>query len=285
MYELLTGRIPWRSKKTSDLLDEIAETEVPPLRHHARDVHQELERICLKAMSLKLRERYASAEQFADDLRDCLEDYSEQLGDAGSTRTTEFASGSGSRSRRGSRGSRRRSGARSSRSRSGSVRAASATQAGSRQEGKSTVAEDDAPAQIVPKGLRFFDREDADFFLRLLPGPRDRSGLPDSIRFWVSRIENWEASVKCPVGLIYGPSGCGKSSFVRAGVLPDLDASVVPVVVEATADGLEKKSDSRDQREMRGAGSARFIARDDHEHSPWARAATGEQAADCDRSI
>ena len=41
----------------------------------------------------------------------------------------------------------------------------------------------------MPKGLRSFDATDADFFLELLPGPRDRDGLPDSIRFWKSRIE------------------------------------------------------------------------------------------------
>ena len=42
---------------------------------------------------------------------------------------------------------------------------------------------------VVPKGLRSFDAHDADFFLELLPGPRDRDGLPDSIRFWKHRIE------------------------------------------------------------------------------------------------
>src|SRR5262245_32401967 len=31
------------------------------------------------------------------------------------------------------------------------------------------------PAKIVPKGLRSFDANDADFFLELLPGPRDRN--------------------------------------------------------------------------------------------------------------
>ncbi len=43
--------------------------------------------------------------------------------------------------------------------------------------------------KIVPKGLRSFDEHDADFFLELLPGPRDRDGLPDSIRFWKRKIE------------------------------------------------------------------------------------------------
>ncbi len=33
------------------------------------------------------------------------------------------------------------------------------------------------PIKIVPKGLGSFDEHDADFFLELLPGPRDRDGL------------------------------------------------------------------------------------------------------------
>src|SRR5262245_66532486 len=43
--------------------------------------------------------------------------------------------------------------------------------------------------KIVPKGLRSFDEGDADFFLELLPGPRDREGLPESIRFWKRKVE------------------------------------------------------------------------------------------------
>ena len=31
---------------------------------------------------------------------------------------------------------------------------------------------------VVPKGLRSFDADDSDFFLQLLPGPRDKDGLP-----------------------------------------------------------------------------------------------------------
>ena len=72
-------------------------------------------------------------------------------------------------------------------------------------------------SKIVPKGLRSFDAQDADFFLELLPGPRDRDGLPDSIRFWKTRIEETDADNTFSVGLIYGPSGCGKSSLVKAG--------------------------------------------------------------------
>ena len=46
--------------------------------------------------------------------------------------------------------------------------------------------------KIVPKGLRSFDADDADFFLELLPGPR-RDGLPESIHFWKFRIEETDA--------------------------------------------------------------------------------------------
>ena len=93
--------------------------------------------------------------------------------------------------------------------------------------------------KIVPKGLHSFDAHDADFFLELVPGPRDREGLPDSIRFWKTRIEEMDADNTFMVGLIYGPSGCGKSSLVKAGLLPRLSANVIPVYVEATAEDTE----------------------------------------------
>ena len=89
--------------------------------------------------------------------------------------------------------------------------------------------------KVVPKGLRSFDANDADFFLELLAGPRDRHGMPESIRFWKSRIEARDRPIETfSVGLIYGPSGCGKSSLVKAGLLPRLDPSVVKVYVEAS---------------------------------------------------
>ncbi len=94
----------------------------------------------------------------------------------------------------------------------------------------------DAPVhpeiRVVPKGLRSFDANDADFFLDLLPGPRDRDGLPESIRLWKYRIEESQ-ELTFTVGVIYGPSGCGKSSLVKAGLLPRLAGRVLSVYVEA----------------------------------------------------
>ena len=95
--------------------------------------------------------------------------------------------------------------------------------------------------KIVPKGLRAFDEEDADFFLELLPGPRDRDGLPESLRFWKTRIERGDANRTFAVGLIYGPSGCGKSSLVQAGLLPRLSENVNAVYVEATPGETEAR--------------------------------------------
>ncbi len=95
--------------------------------------------------------------------------------------------------------------------------------------------------QIVPKGLRSFDAEDADFFLDLLPGPRNREGLPESIAFWKSRMEETDPDKTFAVGLIYGPSGCGKSSLVKAGLLPRLSKDVMAIYVEATPDETETR--------------------------------------------
>jgi hypothetical protein len=99
--------------------------------------------------------------------------------------------------------------------------------------------ERDRFAKIFPKGLRSFDGDDTHFFLELLPGPRDREGLPKRVRFWKTQIEKTEPDETFPVGLMYGPSGCGKSSLVKAGLIPRLSAAVLPVYVEATAEDTE----------------------------------------------
>ena len=75
------------------------------------------------------------------------------------------------------------------------------------------------PVRVRPKGLRSFDRDDRDFFLGLLPGPRDREGLPESLHFWKVRIEPGEFDDPFAVGLLCGPSGSGKTSMIKAGLL------------------------------------------------------------------
>src|SRR5262249_32426234 len=83
------------------------------------------------------------------------------------------------------------------------------------------------PARMLPavvaKGLRSFDRADEAFFLDLLPGPRDRDGLPPSVSFWKERLGTNPPGGRLDVCVIYGPSGSGKSSLIKAGVTPQLD--------------------------------------------------------------
>jgi serine/threonine protein kinase/formylglycine-generating enzyme required for sulfatase activity len=204
LYEMLTGRVPFLAINRTDLLEQIKNCEPVPPRQVDEAIPRELERICLKALSKRASERYRTALALADDLRSFL-----------------AVPGAEIETRR--HGDTEKVGALSV-SVSPCLRvSASPTE----------------PIKIVPKGLRSFDAVDADFFLELLPGPRDRTGLPESIRFWKTRIEVDEVQDPFAVGVLYGPSGCGKSSLVKAGLLPRLAGSVLPVYVEATPDDLE----------------------------------------------
>ncbi len=97
-------------------------------------------------------------------------------------------------------------------------------------------------SKFVPRGLRAFTAEDADFFLELLPGSRDRNGLPTSLRFWLNRIvPPTSPDLLTPIGILFGPSGSGKSSFIKAGLLPLLGPEVLVVHVDCTLLDTEQK--------------------------------------------
>lgn len=100
----------------------------------------------------------------------------------------------------------------------------------------------DTPGEVavVPKELRSYDEHDAAFFLRLVPGLKDSGGIPPSVRFWASRL-NDPNDTSFSVGLIWGPSGCGKSSIVRAGLFPILDKHVLPIRIEAAPQTTETR--------------------------------------------
>ncbi len=206
-YELLAGRRPFKADSQAELLEQITSVEARPPRQVDDAIPKELERICLKALSKRASERYTTAKDMGDDLRHFF------------VHATEAEKSTLS------------------------VKPASDTPAAPTPVPTPTTApaSDSQPVKIVPKGLRSFDAHDADFFLELLPGPRDRDGLPDSIRFWKTRIEEMDADATFTVGLIYGPSGCGKSSLVKAGLLPRLAKSVTTVYIEATGDGTEAR--------------------------------------------
>ena len=203
-YELLTGRRPFVGRDVPDLLQRIASNlGARPPRMLDDTIPKELERICLKALEKRQSDRYTTAKDLAEELRLALLDRPSAAQPAAA--------------------------------------AARPTAAGSDAAGSAARAVAESHPTIIPKGLRSFDENDADFFLELLPGPRDRAGLPESIRFWKNRIEQREADKSFRVGLVYGPSGCGKSSLVQAGLLPKLAESVLVVDIEADAVDTERR--------------------------------------------
>jgi len=71
LYELLTGRRPFRGDAT-EIARQIITDEPRPPRQVDDHIPAELERFCLKAMAKKTSERYTTARDLADDLRSLL---------------------------------------------------------------------------------------------------------------------------------------------------------------------------------------------------------------------
>jgi len=216
LYELLTGRRPFIAKAQdkdearNELLDLIVTSEPRPPCQIEDMIPKELERICQKALSKRASDRYSTAKDMAEDLREFLKTASATVSPL--TPAVPLSPPPGSTLE-------------------------SAPPPITRRQSDA----DQRPIKIVPKGLRSFDEHDADFFLELLPELRDRDGLPDSIRFWKRKIEQIDPDMTFKVGLIYGPSGCGKSSLVKAGLLPRLRKHVHTIYIEATPEETEAR--------------------------------------------
>ena len=207
LYELLTGRRPFQAATHDEVLDQIANQEARPPRQWDDTIPKELERICLKCLARRALERYTTAKDLHVDLRHFL-DKSAAEGEPEVSVPT---------------------------------RPVEPLPAPVVSTPVPALASDSRPLRIVPNGLRSYGPRDADFYLELVPGPRDRDGLPDGIRFWKTRIEERDADNTFAVGLLYGPSGCGKSSLVKAGLLPRLHDDVIAIYIEATAEDTEKR--------------------------------------------
>ena len=200
LYELLTGQRPFRASNTDELYDLILYSEpVHPCEINP-NIPKELARVCLKSLSKAASDRYSTGELFAAELRAaCQSDSSFAVAEFGDSRLDGDA----------------------------------VTRDISRDSSVPSL-----PA-VVPKGLRAFGIHDAEFYPQLLPGPHDREGIPEIIRFWLSKLNPTGTEKAVSVGLIYGPSGCGKSSLVRAGIIPRMPKDVGTIYVQASASNTE----------------------------------------------
>jgi eukaryotic-like serine/threonine-protein kinase len=218
-YELLSGKKPFRGKTRSELFHQVICCDAKPLRQYDETLSPELERICFKALAKRVSDRYLSAFDLAEDLRLAAAGLLSQGTSDDSTRVFSGAVDTDN----------------------GGHSKTSVLSLDFSHDTETGLPSDIGSSAIVPKGLRSFDSHDADFFFDLLPGPRDREGLPDCLRFWKRKIEETDVDATFSVGLIYGPSGCGKSSLVKAGLLPCLSGDVIPVYLEAAAGETESR--------------------------------------------
>ena len=211
LYVVLTGERPFKASKLSGIVREVLSVDPPDPCELRPSVPVELQRICKRAMSRRAVDRYQIVGEMADDLRFWLKAADNQ-DSVVETRVGRPVSVTPSRT---------------------NIRSGTWAQT-QREQFK-----DSDEATVKPKGLKSFGAEDAAFFLQLMPGSTDREGLPDSVRFWKSRVEEMKANNTFSVGLIYGPSGCGKSSLVKAGLIPRLRDHVRVIYFEATPEDTE----------------------------------------------
>jgi WD40 repeat protein/serine/threonine protein kinase len=83
LYELLTGRRPFLADSWSEMLDQVVSREPRPPRTIDDRIPKELERICLKCLSKRVADRYTTAADLAEELR--------QWGSAGGRTTADAA--------------------------------------------------------------------------------------------------------------------------------------------------------------------------------------------------
>jgi eukaryotic-like serine/threonine-protein kinase len=73
LYEMLTGRLPFRGERETSILYSIVHEEPKPLRQINARVPVEIQKIIDRALKKNKSERYASAAEMARELRDCQE--------------------------------------------------------------------------------------------------------------------------------------------------------------------------------------------------------------------
>jgi TOMM system kinase/cyclase fusion protein len=73
LYRMLTGRLPFQAAEVAEVLRQIQRDEPQPPRQLVHNIPRALEQACLKALAKPLHERYTTAGDMADDLRQVLQ--------------------------------------------------------------------------------------------------------------------------------------------------------------------------------------------------------------------
>ncbi|MEM7454769.1 MAG: protein kinase [Planctomycetota bacterium] len=243
MYWLFTGQRPFHGETMDEVVEEITSREPKPMRQLDDTIPPELDRICRKCLQKLMPDRYASAADLVEDLDYLIERvslYGLSISKNRSTPGLPPAQPSQSHFTAETARTGRQVDSTQYSQRTGDSTVSRSV--GSLSSGPGSM-EETSPVRIVPKGLRSFDVNDAEFFRELLPGPVDRFGIPESLRFWTARLS--DSGSPLVAGLIYGPSGCGKSSFVKAGLFPQLPEDHRQVYVECSAERTETTLKSR----------------------------------------
>src|SRR6516165_7060950 len=93
LYRLVSGRLPFTAPDPHEVLHAVITHEPRPPRQFVRGLPRELERICLKAMSKNVTDRYTTASDLANDLRALVREYQDQLKVAAATARSQQTPG------------------------------------------------------------------------------------------------------------------------------------------------------------------------------------------------
>jgi len=74
LYEMLTGRVPFRGKTLREIMKQLEDADPLSISQQNPSCPLDLETICMKCLEKKPERRYASADAFADDLQAFLDD-------------------------------------------------------------------------------------------------------------------------------------------------------------------------------------------------------------------
>ena len=74
MYELLTGKLPFRGENAVEIALKHLKETIPSIRKEIPDIPQSIENIILKATAKNPKNRYADAREMHEDLKTCLDE-------------------------------------------------------------------------------------------------------------------------------------------------------------------------------------------------------------------